>query len=247
MLLIAAAMEEELKTGIVHCQDSQKIRSQGVDLWRAVRDDKTIFFLKTGIGPRRSAASLEEALREIKPSRILVVGYAGALDPGLKLGDLVAVAKALALSLDQDHPDWAHVQVEGEFELSDCSALALSAKSAGLSASAGDALTSRYVLGDPVHKRFLFEQFHASIVDMETAALSRVAVSREIPISCIRVVSDVAQDTFLAPFSHDPSTGFPTRAKRLLDTGLAQTYQTWKEHAHVAGQSLNRFLAHYLA
>lgn len=246
MLLIAAAMEEELKAGMVHCQDQRRIRSQGGDLWRAARGDKTIYFLKTGVGPRRSAASLEETLKEITPSHVLVVGYAGALDPGLKLGDLVAVAKALAFSLDKNHPDWEHVQLEGAFELSDCRALALSAESAGLNACIGDALSSSYVLGNPAHKRILYEQFHASIVDMETAALSRVAASREIPLSCIRAVSDEAQDTFLEPFSHDPSTNFPARAKKFLDTGVIQTYQLWKDHAHVAGQSLSRFLSHYL-
>jgi nucleoside phosphorylase len=185
-------------------------------------------------------------LKIIKPAHILAVGYAGALDPGLKLGSLVAVGRALAFSLDSRHPDWEHVRLEGEFELVHSVALAHTATSAGLSACTGDTLTSSYVLGDPAHKRLLYEQFHASIVDMETAALASAAAARAIPLSCIRVVSDEAQDTFLAPFSYDPSANLPSRAKKLLDAGMMQTYRQWREHASVAKENLGRFLSHHL-
>ncbi len=83
-------------------------------------------------------------------SHILVIGYAGALDPGLKLGDLVAAARALAFSLDEDNHDWDHIRLDGTFNLMDSETLAQAAKSAGLHACIGDILTSPYVLGDPV-------------------------------------------------------------------------------------------------
>jgi nucleoside phosphorylase len=244
MLLIAAAMEEELNTGMDLCHDLQK--SRGINLWQGIRGEKTIGFLKTGVGPRRAAASLGEALQMMTPARILVIGYAGAIDPDLRLGDLVAVSKALAFTLDKEHMDWDHIQPGDSFELSDCEALADCAKSAGLSIRTGAAMTSSYVLGDPVHKRRLYENFHASIVDMETAAVAGVAIPRAIPVSCIRAVSDEANDTFLAPFSFNPETTIPARAKKLFDTGLAQTYRDWKDHAAVAKESLRRFLSCYI-
>jgi len=246
MLLIAAALEDELGAGMALCHDPKKIRGRSVTLWQATRASQTICFLKTGVGPRRSSANLAEALEVIKPSSILVIGYAGAIDPGLKLGSLVAVKKALAFSLDKDQPDWDHIRLDAAFELVNCEALALLAKSVNLDACAGDTLTSSYVLGDPNHKRLLYEKFHASIVDMETAALADVALSKTIPLSCVRVVSDEAQDTFLAPFSHDPSTRVSARAKKLLDTGMMRTYREWKDHACTAKESLSLFLSHYL-
>jgi nucleoside phosphorylase len=246
MLLIAAALEEELDAGMAHCQNHARIHSRSVKLWQAARGVKTMHFLKTGVGPKRSAARLEETLKMIRPSHILIIGYAGALDPGLKLGNLVAVRRAMAFSLDKDYPDWEHVQVDGELELTDCVTLARSARSAGLNACTGDSLTSSYVLGDPSQKRLLYEKFHASIVDMETAALAFTAAAAKIPLSCIRVVSDEAQDTFLAPFSHDPSAGIAARAAGLLETGIVQTYRQWKDHASAAKESLSCFLAHYL-
>ena len=246
MLLIAAALEEELETGLALCTDREKISGPSVTLWRAVRGGRTIHFLRTGVGPKKSAAILGKALKETKPSHILVIGYAGALDPGLKLGNLVAVEKALAFSLDPDRPDWNHIRREGEFELVHGALLAHSARSAGLSACTGNTLTSSYVLGDPEHKRLLYEKFEASIVDMETAALAAAAAQGAVPLSCVRVVSDEAQDTFLAPFSYNPSASMAERAKRLLDAGMRQTYREWKDHASVARASLSRFLSHCL-
>jgi adenosylhomocysteine nucleosidase len=246
MLLIAAAMEEELNAGMSLCENPKKLRCRGVDIWQAVLNAQEVCFLRTGVGPVRSAARLEEALKTIKPSQILVVGYAGAIHPDLRLGDLVAVKKALAFSLDQNRPDWENVQLDGSFDLANFEALSEHAKSAGLSVHIGDALTSAYVLGNPEHKCLLYERFHASIVDMETAALARAAVSKAIPLGCMRVISDEAKDTFLAPFSHDPAINISGRAKKLFDTGLTQTYRQWKEHAAVAKESLSRFLSHYL-
>jgi len=246
MLLVVAALEEELKTGMSLCHAQKKTPHRNLNMWQANRNDKTIGFLKAGVGPGRAAASLEEALKIVKASSILMVGYAGALDPDLRLGDLVAVSRALAFSLDIDNPTWENVQLDGTFELAQGEALARTANSLGLTAYAGDVLTSSYVLGDPVHKSLLYEKFHASMVDMETAAIARVAASKEVPFSCIRAISDEARDTFLAPFSHDPSSNIAARAGKLLNKGMLRTYREWKANTRIAQKSLTRFLSHYL-
>jgi nucleoside phosphorylase len=247
MLMIAAALEEELETAKSLFPESERIQGEKLKLWRAVRDGRTIDFLKTGVGPRRSAERLKEALKVTRPSHILVIGYAGALNPALKLGSLVAVEKAKAFSLDANPPAWEHVRIEGEFKLANCESLLQSAISAGFSACSGDTLTSSYVLGKPEHKRLLYERFRAAMVDMETASLARVAQSEAISLSCIRVISDEAADTFLIPFSYDPSAGIPARAMQLLGTGMMETYREWKEHSSVAKERLSRFLSRYLA
>jgi adenosylhomocysteine nucleosidase len=243
MLMIAAALDEELKLGMELCSGRKKFPRRSVSLWQAGRNGKLFYFLKTGVGPRRSAANLKEALKVVRPSHILMIGYAGALDPHLKLGELVSVKKALEFSLDKDNPSWDQILPAGTFELVDWEALVETAKSAGLNMHAGDTLTSRYVLGDPAHKRLLYEKFHAAIVDMETASLARVAASQSVPFSCVRSISDEAEDTFLAPFSFDPSVRAPARAKKLISTGMVHMYREWKKRTSIAGESLSRFLS----
>jgi adenosylhomocysteine nucleosidase len=244
MLMIAAALEEELEIAKSLCGNIAKIENDKARLWQAVRNNTPILFVRTGVGPRRSAARLREAFGVVRPSEILMIGYAGALDPGLKLGSVVAVERAVGLS--EDPPGWENVRVEGEFELAGCPAFHQAAAAAGLRAHTGTVLTSFHVLGHPVHKRLLYEKFGAAIVDMETAALARVAQSEGIPLSCIRVVSDESEDNFLAPFSYDPTIGVPARAKQLMETGMRQTYRQWKTNSSTARECLGRFLSRYL-
>lgn len=245
MLLIAAAMQEELNPAMALCHAPRKLHDCNVSVWEATRGTDKIYFLKTGVGPVRSAARLECALDLLRPSRVLVTGYAGALDPGIRLGTLVPVRKALACTLSQDNPSWEHARIDDVFELEDSQALAEAAKSAGLPVVTGDVLTSAYVLGNPEHKRLLYETFHASIVDMETAALARVAETRNIALGCVRAISDEAEDSFLASFSYDPSVGLPARAARLIGTGV-QVYRKWKENSATASEALSRFFAQFL-
>ena len=131
---------------------------------------------------------------------ILVIGYAGALDPRLKVGDLVAVGEGAGLQPGRNRARLGSRAGGANFHLTDSETLAESARSSGLNACTGDVITSPYVLGDPVHKRLLHEKFHAAIVDMETAALARVAASKAVPLSCVRVVSDERRILFWPPF-----------------------------------------------
>jgi len=246
MLLIVAALQDELDAAMALCRGCRKLPGRNGNLWRGERNGKEVYFLRAGFGPRRSAVSLERSLPLIQPAQILLIGYAGGLDPGVKLGHLVAVRKALEISPDGNRPAWTHVRIDGSFELVDGESLAGFAQSIGLSARVGDVLTTSYVLGDPAHKVALYERFHACIVDMETAALARVADRHSTPLSCIRAISDELEDTFLIPFSGVPSEKISGRLRKLIHPSLIQSLRTWRSHAAVAKRSLSRFLASYL-
>lgn len=246
MIIVAAAMKDELDAGLRLCDRVVATEGAGSRLRHAVRLEKTIYFLRTGVGPDKAARRLSEALNEIVPELILTVGYAGGIDPELRLGDLVAVRNACEFRLNRQRPSWDEVEVSAPVALFGHEQLVAAAAAAGLRALSGDAMTSPYVLGNPAHKRLLHERFHAAIVDMETAALARVATERGVPISAVRVISDEASDTFLSPFSHDPEAGIGSRARQLFSAGMIDTYREWKEHASVAKETLRRFLDCYL-
>ena len=247
MLLIAAALQEELNVALSLCEDTRRIRRRGVEYWQAVRNSQAIHFLKTGVGPKRSAGRLADALEILEASQILVLGYAGALDPELKLGMLVVVRKALACSIDKTNPAVENMKLDKTFVLAPSDSLVRTSESLHLPVRHGDTMTSSHVWGNPGHKKILMEKFGASIVDMETAALAGVSENANIPIRCVRVVSDEAGDRFLEPFSYDPSAGMPKRAGRLIQKGNpVKAFRKWKRNASEARDCLSRFLAGYL-
>lgn len=247
MLLIAAALHEELNIALSQHRDRRKVRIGDVEFWLAASGGGETGFLKTGIGPERSAASLNRVLEALDVSQILVIGYAGALDPRFKLGTLVAVERALAGSIDRENPAVENLRIDGAYALDRPDFFKKAAESAHLPLVFADTLTTSHVWGDPEHKKILMEKFSARIVDMETAALARVAASFNLPIRCIRVVSDLAEDSFLEPFSYDPSAGPGKRARKILKEGNpVKLLREWKRNTSIARASLRKLLAEIL-
>ena len=70
MLLVVAALKEELNSGLAVCRQKRKIPGRKISVWQAERNGKKIAFLKAGVGPRRAAERLEEALQTIQCSGI---------------------------------------------------------------------------------------------------------------------------------------------------------------------------------
>ena len=241
MMLIAAAMEEELKTCMDICRDVRRMSGTDVPMWRGRTAGGTpLAFLRTGVGPEKSTARIRKALDCIDPELMLIAGYAGALDPDLKIGDLVAVTSARAFSLNMKHPDWNHVEADAPFNLTHVDAL-MTAGTAGFSIFKGSILSSRHILGNPEHKNLLFCRFQASVVDMETAFLVREAAARKIPAGALRVISDTAQDSFLEPFERDPNVKLTDRARKLLRAGPVSSLLEWKNRTAIARDALRRF------
>jgi adenosylhomocysteine nucleosidase len=247
MLLIATAMAEELETVLNLCSRKEKIRRAGVPVWIGTCAGKTLQLLKLGVGPKQAAARLEEALAVLEATRILVVGYAGALDPGLKQGELVVIDKAHLFAEESWGGPLEALELGRPWPLSDVEEMLAIARAAELPAHRGAVITSPCIMGAPEHKRVLFRKFGSPIVDMETAALARVAAQASLPLGCVRAVSDEAEDDYLAALSYDPGTGALQRAaKAAASGGWLRRYGQWRERSQAARRNLSLFLTHYL-
>ena len=247
MLLIASALSEELETALNQCSDRKKIRCGGIALWTGRRAGETLHMLKLGVGPVRSAGVLERALTAMRVTEILLVGYGGALDRGLKQGELVIVERADLLSVDSPETQLEDLIWSGSWILDGAAEMLALAGTGGLPARRGAALTSPLIIGAPHQKQILFEKYHASLVDMETAAVARSAAAAGVAVRCVRAVSDEAADDFLSPISYDPATGLLRRTARVLAAGnWRERYFLWRERSLAARASLRRFLALYL-
>jgi adenosylhomocysteine nucleosidase len=247
MLLIVAALAEELETALNLCPVKRKVRRGGVPVWLGERAGETIGLLKLGIGPVRSADTLERALAVLPATQILLIGYGGALDPTLKYGELVVVERAHLPSDESWGSALEALELGSSWPLADAEELTAIARAAGLPACCGMALTVPCIIGAPAHKSILFRKFQTAIVDMETAALARIAAGAGVAMSCARAVSDEAQDDYLAPFSYAPGAGSVQRTAKALSSGhWMRRLGCWRERSRAARQNLGKFLACYL-
>lgn len=118
-----------------------------------------------GIGAGAARRATEAIIRDAAPSRIVSVGFAGALDPALKVGDVIEPGVVI------NGNDGSRTNAgTGEY-----------------------ALVSYPAVCGREQKKKLREAFRAALVDMEAAAVAQGAEARGIEFGALKVVSDDAE------------------------------------------------------
>jgi len=247
MILLTAAMGQEISIVLDLCRRSERLSLPGLRAWRVSVNQTDLYLLKTGIGPRRSAARLARFLCAEHPSFILTIGYGGALDPLYSIGDLVLGTSASMLGDEAFCPEWQG-DLRGTWPLATTGLDPGPDMGSRLPCHRGTLLTAAHIVGEPSVKRILRDKTSASGVDMETAALAEVASGASIPYGCVRVVSDTADATFLAPVSFDPGRSRAGRAVKILGAGQwLERLVEWKRCAADARKRLHAYVSWYLS
>jgi len=115
-----------------------------------------------GIGEAHARRAAEALLTLYKPSALYSVGFAGALEPGTRVGDLFLPAQVINAA------DGSRVTLgEGKGTLVSFSSVA-----------------------NPEQKKKLRESYGAQVVDMEAAAVARAAESHGVRFAAVKAVSD---------------------------------------------------------
>jgi hopanoid-associated phosphorylase len=131
------------------------------------------------------ADRIEAAVREHQPEAIVSFGLAGALAPGLMPGDLVAGSAVLARAERFEcDPKWR-------------GAILAALPARGGAGEGGEVLVlgADAMITHATAKRALHAETGAAVVDMESAAVARVAAAHDLPFAVIRAVSDSADQT----------------------------------------------------
>jgi adenosylhomocysteine nucleosidase len=135
--------------------------------------------METGLGAERASEAIRWLLSNFEPRLVVVAGFAGALSPTLKIGDVLLASEVVEPGDDELH--W-HTAVPAE--LGDLPV--------------GRLVTLNKLVATPAEKQALAKQTHAVMVDMESAAIAEACQEWQVPCAVVRVVSDTAA-TALSP------------------------------------------------
>ena len=123
-----------------------------------------------GVGGEAARRAAEAAIVLFAPKVVYSVGFAGALDPGLKVGDVVEPGRVVNAA------DGSSTRLDrGE-----------------------GVLVSFMSVASPAQKAKLRAGFGAAAVDMEAAAVARAAEARGVGFATVKVISDEVDFTFSA-------------------------------------------------
>jgi len=185
-------------------------------------------FVASGVGVKNARAAVERVFQAEAPSAIVSVGYVGALDPALEVGQvfLPRRVKRIGEKVDYQAAQPAFPSVEGIAQ--------------------GTLLTIDRVAQTSREKGML-RQSGADAVDMEAYAVAEEAGKRGVPFYCVRVVSDHAKTDFPVDFNRarradGTFSGWKVLAQAGLSSSRWRRLLDLKRDADLASHRLAGFL-----
>lgn len=162
---IVAALEREVGPLVKHWRVSDK-EHEG----RRFRffENGELVLICGGIGADAARRAAEAVIMLYEPGVVYSAGYAGALDPQVKVGEIIRPARVVNAG------DGSSVQISG----------------------GSGVLVSYPAVANPEQKEKLRESYQAQAVDMEAAAVARAADAHGMSFSALKVISDESDFPF---------------------------------------------------
>jgi adenosylhomocysteine nucleosidase len=137
-----------------------------------------VLAVANGAGARRAASALDAACEVFQPDAVISTGFCGALDPQLRVADIVVATSVAA---------------------ADCRYEALPVSST--SAHHSGVVCSIDRVAQTAEEKRRLRAGGAMVVEMEAAGVAARAQARGLPFYCIRVVTDLAGETMANDFN----------------------------------------------
>lgn len=180
-IAVVSALREELRPLLARMSARQVRFADGIRLWQGRLGGRSLIVARAGDGSRRAERGANILLEAARPEILLGSGVAGALTPGLAVGDLV-VGDHLG---DRRGPAPAPP------------AAWLDRACAAGGARPADLWSAEKVVCSAQEKRELAGRFPAgrlAAVDLESAAWARAAARRGTPCLVCRAITDGADE-----------------------------------------------------
>lgn len=195
---IIGAMAEELELLFRSAEMGEETRKAGMTFRRGTLHGQPILAVKSGVG-KVNAAVCTQALVDLGADCVLFTGVAGAIDPELRIGDIVVSTACIQHDMDVTAlgfgPGVIPYQEVSVFP-ADAELVELAAE-AGQSAAKGKAIRGIVLSGDQFiasrdKVQQLRDSFGGACAEMEGAAVAQVCHLNEVPYVVIRSMSDQA-------------------------------------------------------
>jgi adenosylhomocysteine nucleosidase len=182
---VVAAMPQEIAPFLRSVAKYRKEQAAGCNLYRFEVAGVPVALIESGMGPAHAAAATAALIAAAAPRVILNFGFAGAVLPGLDIGDLVLAERVLFL-------EDGHLSELTGLDSSLGIRVTESLAAAPLVLQRGSFVTAAVITSKTALAGVLDGSLVHPVLEMETAALLRVAAAAGIPVVALRGISDAA-------------------------------------------------------
>ncbi len=205
-IAIMGAMPEEIAPLLEKVGEYTLTEFAGNKYYEASYAGHNLVIAYSKIGKVFSTLTATTMLQKFGAEVLLFSGVAGAINPKLKIGNLIAATKLCQHDLDITafgHPH-GYVPEGKQFIEADAGLIAKAkevAKEMNLELMEGTIATGDQFVADPERNRWIGETFNADALEMEGASVACVCDAMNVPFFILRAISDAADMD--ASFSFD--------------------------------------------
>jgi len=232
-ILFVAAEAAELKPLAGHLENLRKLNWPIDYAYEGIAGGRRFLLAANGAGSKLAMQATEIAIRAISSAdlssshleAVVSTGFCGGLDPALKVGDIVSAQEVFDFSGGEHYP---------------CVELLADTPR-------GIVLSQDRIANDAAEKQVLFAKTGACAVEMEAAGVAARSKRAGLPFYCIKVISDVATESFALDLNRMRTTdGRVARGKIIVHAlmrpnllpGLFRLKRRTDEVARVLGEFL---------
>jgi nucleoside phosphorylase len=196
------------------------------------RGRSRVLVVETGVGLKAARETVEHFVECHRPAFLIAAGYAGSLQPHVRVGDVIVANEVRTESATTWPVEAIAPRGLGETHI-------------------GRVLTANRLVGDAAEKIALGATHGALAVDMESAAIAEAAGRASIPFACVRVVSDNVESTLPATLvtllAGNRIVPFALARALISRPSLAPHLWRLERDTRHAGKMLAAFLGRYIA
>jgi adenosylhomocysteine nucleosidase len=225
---IVSALGAELASVAAAATGLRRLRVGGGWVARGWLGGRPVVLATTGDGALAAARGLERLLAAERPERLLVLGVAGGISPGLATGDLVVARRIFEWRVEGGEAGELVGVPEGRVD-----GMVMGGISAGRLA-AGAAISCDRILVESREKLALYERLRrlgpagagdmTAVCDLESAVYARLAAAHGIPFLVVRAVLDSAEEDLPIDFNRCRTAGGEVSNTRVVTRALAQGF-----------------------
>lgn len=198
MIGIIGATDFEMSKLLEDLEINEHKKIGGFDFCIGKLFGKEVVAVKCGIGKVFMSACCEAFLLNFKVDKIINIGAAGGLVPGLAMGDVVLVDSAVQYDMDTTAFGDPLGLISGinkvMFDCSICPGFGEALNQKGIHWIVGHNATADMFCTKSEVKQMLTSHFECSSVDMEAGALAQVCLINGQDFESIKIISDGAND-----------------------------------------------------
>jgi len=198
-IAIMGAMPEEIEPLLEKVENINRVEYAKNSYYEATYKGKELVIAYSKIGKVFSSLTAATLIEKFSCEKLLFSGVAGAINPELKIGDLIIADKLCQHDLDISifGHDYGFVPEGAKFVETDKALRDIAkevAKKNELSLIEGTIATGDQFVASNDRKAFISKNFQADALEMEGASVAVVCDALNVPFFVLRAISDTAND-----------------------------------------------------